>query len=77
MCDLETSRMRRPWPALGRSTTGGGSALLWSGYLATLQIIMIVFFYQLDAQIRYFNTFIIILYMFRALLCLSSGGQLY
>jgi len=22
MCDLETSRMRRPWPALGRSATG-------------------------------------------------------
>jgi hypothetical protein len=21
VCDLETSRMRRPWPALGRSTT--------------------------------------------------------
>ena len=23
VCDLETSRMRRPWPALGRSATGG------------------------------------------------------
>ena len=23
LCDLETSRMRRPWPALGRSVTGG------------------------------------------------------
>jgi len=23
-CDLETSRMRRPWPALDRSATGGG-----------------------------------------------------
>ena len=22
VCDLETSRMRRPWPALGRSATG-------------------------------------------------------
>jgi len=22
MCDLETSRMRRPWPALSRSATG-------------------------------------------------------
>jgi hypothetical protein len=21
LCDLETSRMRRPWPALGRSAT--------------------------------------------------------
>jgi len=24
VCYLETSRMRRPWPALGRSATGGG-----------------------------------------------------
>jgi len=23
-CDLETSKIRRPWPALGRSATGGG-----------------------------------------------------
>jgi len=22
VCDIETSKMRRPWPALGRSTTG-------------------------------------------------------
>ena len=35
-----------------------------------------VFFYQLDAQILYFNTFITLLYMFRALLCSSSGGQI-
>ena len=34
-------------------------------------------FYQLAAQILYFNTFITFLYMFRALLCSSSGGQLY
>ena len=33
-------------------------------------------FYHLDAQILYFNTFIIFLYMFRALLCSSSGGQI-
>jgi len=32
--------------------------------------------YQLAAQILYFNTFIVLLYMFRALLCSSSGGQL-
>jgi len=39
---------------------------------------IIVSFYQLDAQILYiFNTFITFLYMFRALLCSSSGGQLY
>jgi hypothetical protein len=24
ICGLETSQMRRPWPALGRSLTGGG-----------------------------------------------------
>jgi len=35
-----------------------------------------LFFYQLDAQNLYFNKFIILLYMFRALLCSSSGGQL-
>ena len=33
---------------------------------------LIVFFYQLDAQILYFNTFITFPYMFRALLCSST-----
>jgi len=33
-------------------------------------------FYQLYAQILYFNTFITFIYMFRALLCSSSGGQI-
>ena len=37
--------------------------------------IMRFFFYQPHAQILYFNTFITFLYMFRALLCSSSGGQ--
>ena len=37
---------------------------------------IVFFFYQLDAQILYFNTFITFLCMFRALLCSSSGGQL-
>jgi len=41
-----------------------------------LGIIIVFFFYQLDAQILYYNTFIIFLYMFRALLCSSSGGQI-
>ena len=27
VCDLETSRMRRPWPALGSSATGGGKSI--------------------------------------------------
>jgi len=39
-------------------------------------ILMIVFFYLLDLQIIYFNTFIIFFYMFRALLRSSSGGQI-
>ena len=30
VCDQETSRMRWPWPALGRSATGGGSHLVSS-----------------------------------------------
>ena len=38
--------------------------------------VIIVFFYQLDAQILYFNTLITSLNMFRALLCSSSGGQI-
>jgi len=33
-------------------------------------------FYQPEAQILYFNTFIILLYMFRTQLCSSSGGQI-
>jgi hypothetical protein len=28
VCDLETSSMRRPWPALGRSAMGGGALAL-------------------------------------------------
>ena len=39
-------------------------------------IMSLFFFYQPDAHILYFNTFIMFLYMFRALLCSSSGGQL-
>jgi len=31
VCDLETSRMRRPWPVLGRNTTGRG----WGGDVDT------------------------------------------
>jgi len=40
-----------------------------NGYIGSL-------FYQLDAQVLYFNTFITFLYMFRALLCSSSGEQI-
>ena len=31
VCDLETSRMRRPWPALGRSAKGGKENVM-TGY---------------------------------------------
>jgi len=41
-----------------------------------ISVLVIVLFYQLDVQILYFNTFITFLYMFRALLCTSSGGQI-
>jgi len=37
---------------------------------------IVYFYYQLVEQILYFNTFIILPYMFRALLCSSSGGQI-
>jgi len=33
VCDLETSRMRRPWPALGCSVTGGGGRQYDCSYL--------------------------------------------
>jgi hypothetical protein len=29
VCDLETSRMRRPWPALGRSATRGMKCIIF------------------------------------------------
>jgi len=38
--------------------------------------IILVSFYQLHSQILDFNTFITFLYMFRALLFSSSGGQI-
>ena len=44
----------------------------------TLTIYIIISLsYQLDAHILYINTLIVFLYMFRALLCSSSEGQLY
>ena len=39
-------------------------------------IIRVFFFHQLDAQILYFNTFIVLLYMFLTLLCSSSEAQI-
>jgi hypothetical protein len=32
VCDLETSRMRRPWPALGRSAPFGGGGSRHTGH---------------------------------------------
>jgi len=34
VCDLETSRMRRPWPALGRSVTEKKNLPLLTTYVA-------------------------------------------
>jgi len=50
-----------------------------SSYATSYRILVRInysLFYQLDGQILCFNTFIILLYMFRALLCSSSGGQI-
>jgi len=60
-----------------RQTTSKTTKLTFFLRFLAVQPNMIVFFYQLYAQILYFNTFITFLYMFRPLLCSSSGGQLY
>ena len=44
--------------------------------LLTVHLSIILPVDQLNAQILFFNKFIIFLYMFRALLCTSSGGQI-
>jgi len=38
VCDLETSRMRRPWPALGRSAAGKKYVLV-TCHLITLKLL--------------------------------------
>jgi len=43
--------------------------------LLTVHLSIILAIDQLNAQILFYNKFIIFLYMFRALLCSSSGGQ--
>jgi len=48
VCYLETSRMRRPWPALGCSATGGGGR--WFNFLNTLAYI------RLLASVFWINT---------------------
>jgi len=42
VCDLETSRMRRPWPALGRSSTGKNplNMLLLLSFLFFLNVLV-------------------------------------
>ena len=60
--------------ALPCSSSGG---LHRNCIYATSDIVAIVLYFQLDAQNSYlftYNTFIKILYMFRALPCSSSGG---
>jgi len=49
--------------------------VIQNSFLHPVDIVSLFFFYQLDAHILYFNTFITFLYMFQALLCSSSGGQ--
>jgi len=44
--------------------------------LLTAHLSIILSIDQLNAQILFYNKFIIYLYMFRALLCSSSGGQI-
>jgi len=44
--------------------------------LLTVYPNLIMVFYQLDAQILYFNTLITSLYVFQGLLCSSSGGRI-
>jgi len=43
VCGLEASRMRRPWPALGRSATGGGGVNRQRGWLGSLAGIVLIF----------------------------------
>jgi hypothetical protein len=33
VCNLKTSRTRRPWPALGRSATGGKKSILFVTFI--------------------------------------------
>ena len=55
------------------------SAIYFTGMYAFYQIDKYYWYhiYQLDAGILYFNTLLIFLHMFRAILCSSSGRQLY
>ena len=79
---LEISKFSIKLYVIGQNTSwyGKGKGLkitdLLSKHEMYFLIIIIIAFYQLDAKILYFNTFITFLYMFRALLCSSSGGQI-
>jgi len=44
------------------------TVICWTRYILAID--------QLNAQIFFYNKFIIFLYMFRALLCTSSGSQI-
>ena len=62
---------------LVRKPEGKSSLFFFFLRFVDLRPNIVVFLYQLGTQILYFNTFITFLYMFRTLLCSSSGGQLY
>jgi hypothetical protein len=36
VCDLETSKTRRPWPALGHSAIGRGGIYIYTYYITTI-----------------------------------------
>jgi len=52
VCDQETSRMRRPWPALGRSATKTKTALNVSGGISTHHQELISLYLQYLALLR-------------------------
>ena len=45
LCDLETSRTRRPWPALGRSATGKKNFVIINYIILNAQIIFLTLGY--------------------------------
>ena len=67
VCDLETSRMRRPWPALGRRVTGKRK-ITWRSFniLLTVHLNIFISWYQRTWCTKFYNKFIWSLYMFRA-----------
>jgi len=52
VCDLKTSRLRRPWPALGRSATGNAKL-----YTTTLSLCMMFTSACFDISVSYLGSF--------------------